>query len=268
MPAKTTDIAAKKKKQTIMLVVGGVLLAGLMALQLPKLMGGGNEAAAPQPVAAGTTPVTAGTPVTGTTGTASPTPVRVTATKSSAVLAGVVIKPASGVDPEQGDLASFGMFESKDPFDPQVSLEDQQPPGGAAESNPTKNADGAKGSSSSGKSNGGESAPGDAPAAAPTYATIMFNGQPQPLEVKGKFPKPEELFVLVSLKPKSAKISVNGGSFSGGKSLTLTLGKRVTLVNTATGARYVLKLVYTGDEPEEIEGFSEATTETEEADEE
>ena len=32
----------------------------------------------------------------------------------------------------------------------------------------------------------------------------------------------------------------------------------MTLVNTATGVRYVLKLVYTGTAPETIEGFTTA----------
>ena len=38
--------------------------------------------------------------------------------------------------------------------------------------------------------------------------------------------------------------------------MTLTLGKKVTLLDTATGVRYELKLVYTGSAPEQIEGFS------------
>ena len=74
----------------------------------------------------------------------------------------------------------------------------------------------------------------------------MFNGKPQQLQVKQKFPKGEPLFVLVSLKKKQAKIGVAGGSFDDGQTVTLTLGKKLTLVDTATGVRYVLKLVYTG----------------------
>ena len=263
MAAKTTDIASKKKKQTIALVVGGVLLAGLMAFQLPKLLGGAEESAAPVPVATGT-------PVASGTGSPSVV-VAVPRTKSSAVLAGVVLTPASGVDPEQGDLASFSRFESKDPFDPQVSLEDQQPPGGAADTT-AKNAAaaaaaaaGAAGGKTSGGATGATSV--DGPAAVPTNATIMYNGKPQLVEAKSVFPKVDELFVVVSLKQKSAKVGVNGGSFTNGETLTLKLGKQVTLVNSATGARYVLKLVYTGAQPEEIKSFSgaEAADEDEEA---
>ena len=58
------------------------------------------------------------------------------------------------------------------------------------------------------------------------------------------------------MKKKQAKIGVAGGSFDDGQAVTLKLGKKVTLVNTATGVRYVLKLVYTGAQPEVIEGFT------------
>ena len=84
----------------------------------------------------------------------------------------------------------------------------------------------------------------------------MFEGKPQQLQVKDKFPKGDPMFVLVSLKKKQAKIGVAGGSFDDGQTVTLTLGKKLTLLNTATGVRYELKLVYTGTQPETIEGFS------------
>ena len=102
-----------------------------------------------------------------------------------------------------------------------------------------------------------------APPPAPIiYATIDFNAKPQQVQVKDTFPTPEPLFVLRSLTKKQAKISVAGGSFDGGQPVTLKLGKKVTLVNTATGVRYVLKLVYTGAQPEVIEGFTTATDAT------
>jgi hypothetical protein len=88
------------------------------------------------------------------------------------------------------------------------------------------------------------------------YATIDFNGKPQQLKVKDTFPTADPLFVLRSVSKKQAKISVAGGSFDGGEPVTLKRGKTVTLVNTATGVRYELKLVYTGATPEVIEGFT------------
>ena len=44
--------AARERKQKIFVVVGGVLLLGLLAIQLPKLLGGSGE------TAAATTPTT------------------------------------------------------------------------------------------------------------------------------------------------------------------------------------------------------------------
>ena len=55
-----------------------------------------------------------------------------------------------------------------------------------------------------------------------------------------------------------ARIGVAGGSFADGKTIPLPKGKKVTLVNDATGARYVLKLVYTGSTPEQTESFTQA----------
>ncbi len=77
-------------------------------------------------------------------------------------------------------------------------------------------------------------------------------------KVDKEFPKGAPLFVLVSLKKKLAKIGVAGGTFDDGQTVTLTVGKKMTLVDTATGVRYELKLVYTGSVPEQIESFSTA----------
>ena len=88
------------------------------------------------------------------------------------------------------------------------------------------------------------------------YATINLNASPEQVKVKDEFPAASPLFVLLALTKTTAKIGVAGGSFDNGKAVTLEFGKKVTLVNTATGVRYVLKLVYTGTAPEVIEGFT------------
>ena len=58
------------------------------------------------------------------------------------------------------------------------------------------------------------------------------------------------------MKKKQVKIGVAGGSFDDSQAVTLKQGKKVTLVNTATGVRYELKLVYTGATPEMIQSFT------------
>jgi len=241
--------AAKAKKQKIILIVGGVLLLAVAAFQGPKLMKHGGTAAAPPPAAA---PSTTGTPVPGAV-TAAPV-------AGSAVVAGVALPRAAAVKLETSQLASFTLFEVKDPFVQQVG--NAQPDTAGAAAPPAGSTTGPTGPTASPPGSTG-SAPGriGTPPAAPApiiYATIDFNSKPQQVQVKDTFPTPEPLFVLRSLTKKQAKISVAGGSFDGGEPVTLKLGKKVTLVNTATGVRYVLKLVYTGSQPEVIEGFTTA----------
>jgi hypothetical protein len=178
--------------------------------------------------------------------------------KGSAVVAGVALPRVAAVKVETSQLASFTLFEVKDPFVQQVGSESAAaaaPPADQAAGSTGPNASSPPGSS--GSTPAGTGTPPAAPAPI-IYATIDFNSKPQQVQVKGTFPTPEPLFVLRSLTKKQAKISVAGGSFDGGQPVTLKLGKKVTLVNTATGVRYVLKLVYTGSQPEVIEGFTTA----------
>jgi hypothetical protein len=52
------------------------------------------------------------------------------------------------------------------------------------------------------------------------------------------------VFTLVSLTQRAAKIGIAGGSYeNGAATVTLAKGKTVTLMNTADGTRYVLRLV-------------------------
>jgi hypothetical protein len=252
--------AAKAKKQKKILIVGAVLLLAVAAFQVPKLMKGGGSTAAPASTVAGT-------PVAGTPVAATPAPVAAAAvpTKGSAVIAGVSLPRGTVVKAETSQLASFTLFEVKDPFvqqvgDEQTAADSSSSPSGEAP--PADPGAGTTGTDTSAGSTGG-SPPADAPAAAPPaptlYATIDFNTKPQQVQVKGTFPTPEPLFVLRSLTKKQAKINVAGGSFDGGKPVTLKLGKKVTLVNTATGVRYVLKLTYAGAQPEVIQGFTTTT---------
>ena len=99
--------AAKAKKQKIILIVGGVLLLAVAALQGPKLMkrrrvgrrsGAGCRRRAPT-----------GAPDAGRS--QRPRPV-----KGSAVVAGVALPRATAVKVETNQLASFTLFEAKDPF--------------------------------------------------------------------------------------------------------------------------------------------------------
>ena len=241
------DAAAKAKKQKLILGVLGVALLGLAVIQGPKLMKQIRPPAAvatPAAPAAGITPA----PSTGTAVVVRTTP----GSGPKAVLAGVTIDGGVASEPAEGQLRSFSLFVLKDPFLPQAS--DEVPAEAAAPAPAPAPAP----STSEGGANSGSS--GSAPTAAPppTNVTITMNGHAYPLTVKGSFPKADPLFTLVSVKPKIAKIGVAGGSFENGKTIALRMSKQTVLVNDATGARYSLKLVYTGTEPEKTESFTQA----------
>ncbi len=251
--AKTTNkiVEQKQRQQKIILIVLGVVLLGVAALQGPKLLGGSDE---PQPAAApagstsaGTTvvPGSAGSTTAGSTTQTSVLPAGV----PRAVLVGVPVGGGALLKPGEGQLRAFTLFTAKDPFVQTLPKE----PTAATPAAPPASGDPGKGGSEGG--GGGTTAPGAAP---PTFATIAVNGDAEALKVKQLFPEQEDLFVLLSLKGKTAKIAVSGGAFTDGQTITLKLGKNLTLVNTATGARYALKLLFVGDQPEEVEGFTQA----------
>jgi hypothetical protein len=239
-------------------------------IQVPKLMKGESQpAAAPAaestsaPGATAADPASAAAPATATAPAAAVTPSVTTsafATKPAAFVAGVGLPGTRLAPAAKSQLASFTLFQPGDPFVQQVGEET----GATAESaapaaQPAPEGPAAEGPTAT--QGGSTPAGGAAPAAqaqqpAVAYATVMFNGNPEQLEVKGKFPANDPIFVLVSLKKKQAKVGVAGGSFEASETVTLTLGRALTLVNTATGVRHVLKLVYTGTAPEVIEGFS------------
>ena len=248
MAQKPDIAAAKARKQKIVLAVAGVALVGLAVIQGPKLMKGGSQPAA-APVAAASAsadPASAATAPVAAVAAAS-------TAKPAGYVAGVALPGGTTVRvASTNQLTAFTLFAVKDPFVQQVDEQTgvAQPDSSTA---PADDAAAADGGTAGGADSGAPAATQPEPV---VYATIMFDGKPQQLKVKQKFPTKSPLFVLVSLKKKQAKIGVAGGSFDDGENVTLALGKKVTLVDTATGVRYELKLVYTGSAPEELEGFS------------
>jgi hypothetical protein len=88
-------------------------------------------------------------------------------------------------------------------------------------------------------------------------AFIKVNGKLQRVDLKGRFPSSDRVFVLRALTGSLAKIAVAGGSFAGrDATLTLRVGHAVTLVNTATGVRYVVRLLFVGSTADRVAGFS------------
>jgi hypothetical protein len=232
--AKKVDLKAKAKRQKIMAAGGAVLLVGILAIQVPKTMKMMNAEAPPQPPPA-TAPVAVGTDpsVLPTPGSAvGATPVAAT----SAALTDSDPPPQAGA----GQLVAFGRFASKDPFAQQVD--------------PDKTA-------TAPAQSGGESGvpvPAGTPGSTPGVVTsspsgpvssvvISVNGVEETVAIKGEFPKDEPIFRLVSATTTTAKVGIAGGALASGEAtVTLRKGKATTLVNTADGTRYELKLVGVG----------------------
>ena len=171
----------------------------------------------------------------------------------------------SDLSPEaaQGQLATFERFASKDPFAQQAEPVEQAPAPAAdpkATTAPAKTPRPARkrrdaGSSGDAATDGGLhhrwlDAP-DAPAVAGA-TSISVNGVAEDVEHGRSFPKDEPTFVLakVAKNGKSVEIGIAGGEYaSGGKTITLALGKKLTLQNTADGTRYELELLTVQGQP-------------------
>ncbi len=242
--------AAKAKKQKIILIGGAVLLLGLGALQGPKLLKHGGSSAAPPPAENTSTGTAAAATPTTPVAQGGATPA---VSKPAATVAGVGLPGSTDPTPATSQLASFTLFRVKDPFVPGVNstLTGDAAAAGAV-ANQTPPAVSGGGTTTPGVSGSPAATGGQPPVAAKpdplNHASIKLDGKMQEVEVKngqstGEFPADQPLFVLVSVKKGQAKIAVAGGSFADADTITLKVGKKVTLVNTATQVRYELLLV-------------------------
>ena len=242
MAKKVLDQKAKEKRQKIIAAVLAVAFLGVAAFQFPRMM----KMMHPKPPEGPTVIPTAAAPPPN-----SPLPASLGGTGVAQPAAAT--SPSTGVPaPSAGQLVAFDRFASKNPFVQQVD--------NCASSCPSGGSGGTTTASSGSKSKSGSARstvtpppapkpsppPSAAPAvpAAPTQAVISVNGTKETVAVGADFPASSPTFVLRSLTRKSAKIAVAGGSLSDGSpTVTLTLGKTLTLQNTADGTRYALILV-------------------------
>jgi hypothetical protein len=244
------EAKAKAQKQKKILIGGTVVLVLLIAYQAPKMMKlmSGKRATPVTDSSVAAPPTTAGTTTTAAPATAAPTTPapNTVAAPSLATTTPTTTTPSAGpqlvasVEPtaDPGQLQQFYRFASKDPFAVQTPAPASRP---SSSSKP---------SSSSSTTTTASSPPPVPPAAAPSSAVISLNGTLGSVTVGAAFPtsgpvfnQVGALFQLVSLTATSAKVTVVGGSYAdGSQSLTLTVGKSVTLQNTADGTRYTLVL--------------------------
>ena len=237
--AKRIDPKAKAKKQKIYAAIGGVILLGVLAFQVPRTMKMLNQQGVDSS-ASSSAPTTTTTTPTGVGGS--------TATVVSASGGDGLTDPDAVPAPQSGQLLAFGRFRTKDPFvqqlDPTCSEGDTScsSSSSATPTTPT----GAK-TVAAAPSGGAPKTSAPSRAAVPTRAVISVNGVSQWVSLNESFPTADPAFTLVSLTRTTAKITIAGGSFESGRpAVTLKKSKPLTLMNTADGTRYVLRLLSVG----------------------
>lgn len=260
MAKKKFDPKAKAKRQKIILAVGGVLLLALLAFQVPrtmKMMKPPTQSSSPSP--SRTTSTTAGsTPLAPPSldgSSTAPTSAPSGGSTASTSVDGVS-DPSNPLPPNAGQLVSFSKFTGKDPFKQQIASACAGDPVAGA---PTACPSASKPSPASSTSTTTKKAAATPETgtkvtigaskpvvAKPQTATISVNGTSTTVAVGSTFPSSSPVFTLVSLTTGAAKVGIAGGSYeSGAVTVTLKKGKTVTLINTADGTRYVLRLVAT-----------------------
>lgn len=248
MAAKRMDPSkAKEAKQKKVAIGGAVLLLVVLAFQGPKTL---KMLQGPQPVAdplavSTPTPVPAA-PVAGGTAPTAPTAPVASVPELSSV---------SDSDPApqaaQGQLATFERFASKDPFAQQaervVTPRAAPAPSKATEPAPATTKGDAPTSPSPAADGGTDAAfTAESPPEIAAATTISVNGVAEDIAVEASFPKDEPTFVLAKLAKsgKSVEIGIAGGAYAGGgETISLALGRKLTLQNTADGSRYELELL-------------------------
>jgi hypothetical protein len=227
---------AEKDRRTKMVAIGlSVVLVAVLAFEVPKMMHSGSSSSTP-PAATTTTDATAatGAPVTTAPGTAVAASMPATSTKV----------PNSDVAPQasKSQLDSFTHFTGKDPFAQQVS--NAATTTASSSSQPgtlSANVAGGSSASSAGSSNAHHPS---RTLAATGAARISINGRIQVVRVGASFPSANPLFRLVGLAHGGARIGIANGSYSSGaRTVSLTLGRTLTLVDTADGIHYKIRLI-------------------------
>jgi hypothetical protein len=238
---RVDSLKAKQKRQKIIAAVLGVVFLGVLGFQGPRVW---KQLHPPASQATLSYNEKQQTTTTGTPSLAAPT-LGGSEAPSSTPSSDPSLASSSPPPVADGQLSSFSLFASKDPFAQQLS---DHPPASATPSS----SGGTSGGTSGGSSGGGQSSSSGGSASAPTPGTavISVNGKLYSVAVGNDFPDAsstdssvQPLFHLVSLTAHTAKISIVGGSYSSGaRTVTLQENKPVTLMNTADGTRYKLIL--------------------------
>lgn len=248
-PKRIDPIKQREKRAKIAAAVGGVLFLIIAAIEIPPVL----KSNSPPPSASSSSSSTS------TTATSTTPTTTTAAVPSGGEFADTDVPPVA----TSGQLVSFSMFESKNPFKPQVlpgststSSAQTSPSAGASGTNADKpgpdvpptsttTTPGATTTPSSVVPPAATTPAATTPAPPPTV-TIKVNGSASHVAVQGAFPSANPVFRLVSYTSQTAQIGIVGGSYAaGGATLTLHLDQPVTLENQTDGKQYRLELVST-----------------------
>ena len=241
---RVDSLKAKQKRQKIIAAGLGVVFLGVAAFQGPKLW------KQLHPPASQATP-SYNEQTTTTSGTPSLAAPSLSGNQSpSSPSDSLASTPAPKV--ADGQLSSFSLFASKDPFAQQLSDNPDAASASSGSSPATSKSSSSRGSAGTRSSGSSASSGRGGSASAPTPGTavISVNGTLYSVAVGNDFPDAsstdpsiQPLFHLVSVTAHTAKVSIVGGSYANGApSVTLQENKPVTLMNTADGTRYKLIL--------------------------
>jgi hypothetical protein len=231
---RMADLREAKDKRMKKIAVGGiVVLAVVLAFEVPKLLNRGGKSSSPPP-AATTTPTT----------TPSGTAVAAVLPTGSSRLPDTDVAPKRS----KSQLYSFNRFAGKDPFVQQiVDTTLGQPSSSGGSSTPALQS--ARIGKAGGSANRSGAASTHRSVSVRTLATsgsvrIVVNGKVETVRVGRSFPSSNPLFKLVSISHGSVRIGIASGSYaSGANTVALTPGRTLTLVDTADGVRYQIRLL-------------------------
>ena len=225
------DVREAKDRRAKKLAIGGaVLLAILLAWEVPHYIGGKKSSApAATTTAADTTPGTT-TPAATAPGVVAAAATPVTSTKLT----------NSDLPPRHSkqQLTGFSTFASKDPFDQQVTAD----PGATATSSTSPTS-----STTASSTTASHTKPvlTSARSLARSGAVrISVNGRPESVRIGASFPSSNPVFRVVSVSRAGVRIGIANGSYSSGaQTVSLALNGTVTLVDPTNGAHYKLRLL-------------------------
>jgi hypothetical protein len=262
---KKVDVVKQREKRTkVAAVVGVVLLIAVGAYEIPSMLAVMNKKPPP-----GSTYDPG--PTNGHS--ALPNVAGGSGASSSTNAAGQLVNSDAPPQTQNGQLVSFSVFETKNPFTPQVSSDQASSGSGSTPSTaakqgagttPTSTTPAPTTTSTTATAQGGIVPPAATPpvvapvgttttptttttttAAQPTIA-ISVNGVVSHVGTDGTFPTGAPVFRLVSWTKQSAQIGIVGGSYAtGDPTLTLQVGSPVTLENQTDGKRYKIELLST-----------------------